>query len=342
MVIGVCGFGYTGSGAVIDLLKEYCDIQVLDCEEFGIAYRPDGLEDLKYHLFSPSRYMASDVAISRFTQFIDYTFRPTSKYGNVFSQIHTLTREYIASIVQVQWKGCWSWDVYSTTFWKKIFKWHLLPIIDKILNHCCSAYIARFLIRPMYLSSHPQFFVELTRKYVTSILNILGYDDKKILVINQAFSADNPLKSFNFFVSPKAIIVDRDPRDLYFLCKKELIADCLWVPTDDIDDFIAYYACIRHDYYYLNAPNILLINFESLIYEYTSTINKIESFIGLKSQQHVLSKQYFSPSVSENNTQLFRKYSDYKKDIEKIEKNLQQFLYPYNRYTPKTQWEKSF
>lgn len=182
MIIGVCGFGYTGSGAVIDLLKEYCDVQVLDYEEFGIVYRPDGLEDLKYHLFSPSRYMACDVAILRFMQFIDYTFCPASRYGNVFTQVHELTKEYIASIVQVQWKGCWSWDFYNSTSIQKIFKWHILPSLDKILNHCCNTYISKLLTRPMYLSSCPQFFDELTRKYVTSILAILGYDDKKCLL----------------------------------------------------------------------------------------------------------------------------------------------------------------
>ena len=72
MIVGVCGCGYTGSGAYVDLLKEYEECNVFDDFELTIAYVPDGLKDLEYHLvIQPNRFMSSDVAIRRFIKFIN-------------------------------------------------------------------------------------------------------------------------------------------------------------------------------------------------------------------------------------------------------------------------------
>ena len=66
MTLGICGFTSTGSSAVIDLLHEFDEFQVLDKIEFGISYCPDGLEDLDYHVNKYSKYTSSVVAIERF------------------------------------------------------------------------------------------------------------------------------------------------------------------------------------------------------------------------------------------------------------------------------------
>ncbi len=65
------GYGYTGSGAVIDLFKEYDDMQVNDDFEFTLTYWPDSIEDLEFHLMkNPARFFNSDMAINRFKRFI--------------------------------------------------------------------------------------------------------------------------------------------------------------------------------------------------------------------------------------------------------------------------------
>lgn len=84
MIVGVCGLGYTGSGAVLDLLKEFDENYVIDAMEFALAYTPDGLEDLEYHLVkSPSRYFSSDIAIKRFKNYIKSRCTLRSKYKAV-------------------------------------------------------------------------------------------------------------------------------------------------------------------------------------------------------------------------------------------------------------------
>ena len=86
MIIGVCGLGYTGSGAVIDLLKEYSGLQVEDKDEFGLVFRPDGLQDLCYQVTHPRRYMSSDMAIHRFIRLYRHTFRPRAGWGKDYSE----------------------------------------------------------------------------------------------------------------------------------------------------------------------------------------------------------------------------------------------------------------
>ena len=73
MIIGVCGLGYTGSGAVQDLLKEYEEIEDLTGDyEFGFVYKPDGILDLRHHLVeAPCRDLSSNVAIKRFLDNVD-------------------------------------------------------------------------------------------------------------------------------------------------------------------------------------------------------------------------------------------------------------------------------
>ena len=50
MFIGVCGYGATGSSALVGLLKEYPELKVCDNAEIQEAFRIDGLQDLEYHL----------------------------------------------------------------------------------------------------------------------------------------------------------------------------------------------------------------------------------------------------------------------------------------------------
>ena len=76
--------------------------------------------------------------------------------------------------------------------------------------------------------------------------------------------------------------------------------------------------------------NRISLNFEDLIYKYDETINKIESFVYLG--RHVLPKAKFDPEISKNNTQLDKLYPEYTNDIKKIEKELGEFLYPYEKF----------
>ena len=89
------------------------------------------------------------------------------------------------------------------------------------------------------LSINPSNFYDLTKKYLRTLLQEMGFDfSKKVVLLDQVFSGNNPAKSFPFFDDARGIVVDRDPRDLYIYAKKVLLSKGRFIPTECVDDFI--------------------------------------------------------------------------------------------------------
>ena len=332
MLIGVCGYGYTGSGAVLDFLKEFEENVVIDNMEFTLSYYPDGLEDLEYHLIkNVSRYFSSDAAIKRFNNYIKSLNTLRSPYKKLTNgKFYEISNRYIESLIQVKWKGYWAFDFINGCLWRKNFEFRfmlrILNILDKILRRNTN-------LPPnheMYLSVNPDDFYSLSKNYIKELLCSIC-DTNKNIVLDQPFSADNPEKSFAFFDKPIAITVDKDPRDLFLLAKKVVLSKGRFMPSDNVTDFIKYYKTIRtNEQKSQDSSKVLRINFEDMIYEYEFTSKRIIEFLGLKS--HDYPKKYFKPEVSINNTQIFNKYMNYKEEIEYIEHELKEWLYPFNKY----------
>lgn len=343
MIIGVCGLGYTGSGAVLDLLKEFDENHVIDQLEFAIAYNPDGLEDLEYHLLkNVSRYLSSDIAIKRFKNYIKSKCTPRGTYQIVTNnQFKSLSENYIESLIQVKWTGAWSFDRVEATFWEKKIKYILLGRLQRLSDRILKKYVRIFPEREMCLSIRPEKFYELSRKYVNDIIVSIDGDSGKNIVLDQPFSGDNPEKSFIYFDNPLAIIVDRDPRDIYILVKKVVLSYGRFMPSDDVKAFVEYYKALRINQNPIkDITKVLKINLEDLIYEYDDTLKKIINFTGMKN--HRAAKSFFNPEVSKHNTQLFRKYNEFNEDIVYIEQELVEWLFPFDKYDPLTSSGKSF
>lgn len=344
MVIGLCGFGYSGSGAVYDLLREYSGMTITKDCEMSFLYRPDGITDLQYHLFHPARFFSSDYAIKRFNNKIHKFFRNHPEVWGLkdYNEIYNLTDSYLDSLTDVKWRGWWSQDASymdGASF-----------LIYRLLNKLTEPFPAlnikmqrKFYYRDMYLSVCPNDFLEKTQKYLVDLYAILGYDiEKDTVILNQAFSSDNPTASSIYYKNAKAIVVDKDPRDLYLLLKRESFKDCAWTPTDKVMNFIRYYQLMRREYKDIDKEKDLLIKMEDLIYEYETSITKIENYLGIEKSRHIHPLKFFDPKKSINNTQLFRKYPDMKKDIDLIEKELEVYLYDFDKYPIKTSFGKAF
>ena len=76
--------------------------------------------------------------------------------------------------------------------------------------------------------------------------------------------------------------------------------------------------------------NVKYIQFEDLIYKYDYTVNSIEKWLNLKSTNHKETKKYFDPQESKKNTKTWLKYTNEKKNIKYIEKQLRNYLYDYS------------
>ena len=337
MIVSTCSFGSSGSSVVADYLAECDDAFVFDRFEFNFITEPDGIEDLEYHLvMRNSRTGSSIYAIQRFRKLVRKHSLGWSKLTKTSQErIMELTEEYISGLTQVKYKG----------FSPKIDKKHS----DLIEHYLGNAIIRQRLVYGLEkkgiikenfdfypldyveISIKPKNFYELTKKYLRTLLEEMGFDfSKKIVLLDQAFSGNDPAKSFSFFDDVCAIVVDRDPRDMYIFAKKVLLSKGRFMPTDSVENFIAYYRALRDGQPYKEPnPRILKLQFEELVYNYDESVGKIDAFLGIENKNR---KKYFIPEMSAANTNLIRKYPEFADDVKKIEEELPEYIFDFSKY----------
>lgn len=320
--ISVSGFGYSGSGAVLDLLKEFEFIDVIDNFEFQIIYFPDGILDLENKLlYNHNRFYDGDIAINRFLQLVNSMDRSyNSRFGNKFKN---LSRAYIQSLIATEFNSYWAYDYYHLS----TIRFYLLKLVGKLK---CKKIFLKYILknRPIYISINPTGFVDKTKKYLSDICLELSQDKSEFIVFDQALPPNYPEYSFKFFDQAKAIVVDRDPRDLYIYSKLNNIN---FIPTSSVDKFIIWYRENLKKEVRTESDLVLQIHFEDLIYNYLETVKRIVNYCNLG--KHREKKVYFNPSISIKNTQLFLKHKQFLMDVKKIERELSDFLFDFSIYS---------
>lgn len=343
MILNVCGFGWSGSGAVLDLLREYDEITFPSSGtwEFNFLWAPDGLYDLEQKLcVKHCRIFDSYLAIERFLEI-------AKKYGDkkgpfkydkyLEKPFYIQCKDYINKLVQFHLEtNCFVHKLHPT------FKDHLILEYNRFLGHFLyNKYTRRFYplenlyrhlklvgYKKIHVSYNPDNFLEITQNFVESIINQVRKDKDKTLLLDQSVPPDVPHLFDHFFKEKhKTIIIRRDPRD-HFIIINELKGINRPVPNK-VEDFICFYKKTIAETKLPDSDNIMSLNYEDLIYDYESTIEKLENFICIK--DHINKKRYFDPNISINNTQLINLYPKYKNDILKIEKELSNYLYPFDR-----------
>lgn len=337
--LGVCGFGYSGSGAVLDYLKEYSNVYVADKAELSILYTPDGLEDLKAAISTnPSRYWSSDSAIRRFLQFVKRKRRGFNHLTN--NQFDIIIAQYLEKLIQIEWKGHTGVHIYQDDFLNYLFKQQLARRIREWFEKSLFPLKTPFWPqKKMFYSYYSEDeFINITKSFVKQLVSsMIGNVSADIIAIDQLFSANNPIKSFVYVDNPCAIVVQRDPRDVYLLAKNAIGMYASFIPTDNVNKFICYYKGLMQSSN-LKDDRILNIRFEDLVYNYEQTTKQINVFLNLDDSKR--SKQRcFLPDVSINNTQLWLKYPNYSNDIALIEEHLKEYLYDFDIQSKKPEFK---
>ncbi len=334
MIICTAGFSWSGSSAVCDYLKEFDDNQVFNDCEFLLAYYPDGLEDLDYHLnVNCSKFLSSCTAIPRFRKVANYLLKIPTK-----GKIKKITNSYLDDITQVKWIG-WGQgqDLLHNLF---LYRNLGIRINERLMKFLPVSFCKKIRIYPnrvMEFSIKPDYFKERTLQYTDNILSCLGLDLNKNIVLDQACAGTDPAKSLKYFRNSKAILVDRDPRDLYVLAKKYFSKQSYPIPFENVKDFVTYFFNMHKSIHeIIDEDLVLYIKFEDLVYRYQETSKKIDAFLGLENCRR--SKVFFNPRESMINTQLFKKFDDIKEDIAFIEEELADYLYDFDNfeYNPST------
>lgn len=327
MIVGTCGFGSTGSSAVSDYLIEFELFQVLDRMEFTWVSGVDGLIDLDFHINHPHlRTADSIIALYRYKKRVEKSLRGYRKSGKVDPQeLYNSSEKFINSITQLKWNWYLSDNPSKLSVFARRVSQKMIAKVEKKRWR----QVNWWPLKEISFSVRPENFDTAAKTHVKEVLSAFGAKFDKPIVLDQPFSGNNPQACFKYFDDPYAIVVDRDPRDLYVFANTQLYGINHFMPISPVEDFVKYYRALRDDQPYKESNDrILCIKFEDLIYHYEETTKRIRVFLRLPENPNP--KSVFDPSISMPNTQLWKRFPQFIKDIEYIEKALPEYLFNFS------------
>lgn len=340
MIITSTGFFNTGSSAVTNILQEFTNVgNQSGVYEVRLLYDPDCISDLEYHLVENPHRQITSYAIKRFIKSINYNSNPLINHhyqkmcdGN-FKKI---SFDYIDDLCDLKFTGysyidcldkgvCFNFlnRVYLKI--KQIFNIRTSVLPETLLSDNICQYAGTY---------NQEKFLLATRRYIKKFLAYYNKNSDDIILIDQFFPPTNIVRYLRYIPQDeevRAFIVDRDPRDLYVTCKYFLKTK--GIPVNDVKQFCEWYKWTRGQSRSISdPPNVYRIQYEDLIYKYEETRKKVISFCGLKENECVLKGKIFNPSESLQNTQVWNRYPQSKKEVKYIFDCLREFCYDFDRY----------
>lgn len=352
MVVAITGYYGTGSSAVLDLLAEYegCSEGGLRSYEHVPFYFPNGLFDLEYKLLYGNDPHRSDEAIKSFRQAM-YALNTTNfgwcgsyqeKFGDEFKNI---VDEFLNEITQFTCQGEW-YNYYEAERFSfgKFLKDCVKTLVPgkKVLGKIGRLPV-KLTVQNMELSfvSEEEFY-SAAKKFVRAYLKMINRDGAPILLVDHLLFPHNACKLSRFFDEDfRLIVVDRDVRDMFVLCKYVWTSRGFTSPyPNDPKAFLSHWNNMKKAERRTDNPQVLYLHFEDLVYRYDETVAKIEKFTGLTPQLHLHPRTRFIPENSINNTQNFRIEEAWEDEVALFgEAGVDLYPFPYER---KTQLEKTF
>ena len=337
-IIGTSSFAASGGSALTNILEEFSAFSVLKGgPQFECKFFTE-------NIFALETALKIGNSIDRAAKAFLYNARQVSKdidYKNNFGpDFFNYTIEYVNSVTE-NYLGAVHKD-YDYAF-LDASEHAILSKAQKLYNYkygkrSYEAYepyhwepsYAPF--GKVYYGNFSNDFYDKTQKYIEKVFSSLYVENKRYILVDALYTATFTTPSeLKYYKDSKAIIANRDPRDLYVI-NKEIYGEW-YMPTWNVEAWIRYYKNRRQSIKPQkenNKDNILHLQFEELIYNYEASLTKIKNFLYLDNSEHTKKGQIFIPEKSKTNTQLFRKYPQYLKDIAKIEKELPEFCYPYS------------
>ena len=329
-ILTCAGFGYTGSSIISDFLSEFDNVAMpAGSSELRFLHDFGGVSTLEDALVHNYHKQSSDGAIHQFLKLVDYYSGNfiNKKYNRWFDgKYKEISLEFINDITNVKWSAA----IETTWMYKpvieRIFYYQIYSRIKRFL--CGGGELSRFYPSGDFYYSCPEkeYFEECVRKYLNNLFSIIDPNhSKEYLYFDQLVPPTNVNRYLCYFDDIKVIVVDRDPRDLYIQNKYRVKAT--WIPSN-LNDFIKLYREQRKNIVKDPQNNkILRVNFEQAIYHYKEFSKQVMDFVGLTEKQHATPKLKFDPSISINNTQLWKKYEIPSTIIRQIENELGEYCY---------------
>lgn len=312
-VVSVQGFGYSGSGAVVDLLREYegnmvvgfvdkegslvDETQVLSYE-VDILRLAGGLLEFEKYLGCNNLFQ-NDALLHRFVALVEH-----SDLYILVPQVRPYFHEFFRNIT----------DLYHRD---KIIGRHNNPHLDYNGNN------EILFFKEMTVSDYRL----LCRKLLYSLFNIYKADSNCDTLVLDQFIGDfefDMARNLEYVPELKMITVYRDPRDVYTFARR---VNEEWIAHGDAQLFVDWYKRIMACYDIHENKKYLVVRFEDLVNDYENTVAKIENYLQLDTFNHKHIKSAFDPSVSARNVGVWREEKGMDKDYEYINNQLNVICY---------------
>lgn len=303
----IYGFGYSGSGVVLDMMKEYRGVSV-NKAFFSIIKNPYGIIDLENSIIDNWDFVKASNAIEDFKWLCKKCAKSSNNYlipsgldleNKINKNFIKYVDEYCSKLVKFKYE-CWN-EISD-------FK---TPYIQNITNR-----ILRILQRKTGLRIGPNdqmnfvtvdkdSFYTATQSFINNLFS--GYDDDEFIVLDHHPLPIQYADKLNLYFggNAKMIVVDRDPRGIYY----DLVShnNRLGQELAKNQDWKLY--CEWHKQLRRKLPqneNILYLKFEDLVFEYDKHEKIIADFLGLDINDHIGKFKYFDPQISKKNINLWQ------------------------------------
>lgn len=310
-IVAVQGFGFSGSGAVVDLLREYDSTLVLggvDREgsitsieqsfgEVDVLRLAGGLFEVEKYLGSNNIFQ-NDALLHRVISQI-----ANSEIYRSLSATHPYFYEYISQICDVLTNSP-QWQYYNTF------------LEYREVNDI-------FYLKDITLKNYRN----LCRKLLNSLFTIIKRNSKSSILVLDQFVSDVEFeinRYIEYVPNIKLITVYRDPRDVYAFAIKDNVE---WIPHSNVDVFIQWYQIIVKHFNENEKDKYQVVQFEQLIENYESVVKSIEHYVGLNASSHVQRNACFNPSVSCKNMYLWKQNTADVDSYVEIKNQLDQLCY---------------
>ncbi len=342
--VAVTGYYGTGSSAVIDLLREYDNIQVVPDigmdYEHSVFFAPGGLFELCAKLLHGISPQGSDMAINDFVDAMkrlnDNDFGWFGSYEKLFGNKFMMeVNKFVNKISTVR-------NCTNSNHSKKV-RFSIIKAVAQLFIHIFTGKkivkYGRWYVedgkKVFFSMPSSEEFYQAAKEFTSGYFRLFQTSSTTTHVIFDHLIWPQQVDEFTncFEDNFKVIIVDRDPRDVY-------ISDqYLWsvppigyskahFPSNMIEFIEEWKRTIKAT---SKSNNILKIHFEDLIYNYEETISKIENFIKIDPNKHRYKKQFFCPENSIENTQVFCLKEEWKSIASQIAKELPDTLYSFSQ-----------
>ncbi len=305
----VSGFGWSGSSALVDLLKEFEGYYNADIE-FRVIKDPYGIDDLYHNLVEQWDILNSDMAIRDFLWHMKHLYHKSTTfsleigldYSGFFGNNFMLsTEKYINDLVDFE---------YLSNWWFLDFKKNKQQVFEKkVKRKLCGTDGSEK--EKMYFSKpSKEKFIELTNEYINNLFTpVVNEFNKNTIILDQGIAIQKYNIESMFFSNAKYFIVDRDPRDIYSdLIQCNVLIGKELSKSRDVNMYLQWHFAMRDGVKnILNNENICFIQFEDLVLNYENTLRKIYTFLGCDESIHVDKNKYFVPEVSAKNIGIWKK-----------------------------------